>query len=180
MTLVERSTHGVLSIVPSSSTRYRLKILALILALSVYSNSLRERMWLYREAVLHPSKSPWNHLFHFGDPSSFLLMTGLTREAFGMLHDILKPPGHPDLPKQAGRKWSLSSEGQLGLFLFYIGSTMNYKFLCVIFGITPNPCSRILRNMLKLVVRRLHYHPLAKIEFPMPEKMALFASMVQN
>jgi hypothetical protein len=78
-------------------------------------------------------------------------MTGLTREAFGMLHDILKPPGHPDLPKRPGRKWSLSSEGQLGLFLFYIGSTMNYKFLCVIFGITPNPCSRMLRNMLKLV-----------------------------
>ena len=120
-----------LSIMPYSSTHYRLKILVLILALSVYSNSLRERTWLYREAVLHPSKSPWNHLFHFGDPSSFLLMTGLTREAFGMLHDILKPPGHPDLPKRAGRKWSLSSEGQLGLFLFYIGSTMNYKFLCV-------------------------------------------------
>ena len=97
MTLVERST--VLSIVPSSSIRYHVKILALILALSVYSNSLRERTWLYREAVLHPSKSPSNHLFHFGDPSSFLLMTGLTREAFGMLHDILKPPRHPDLPK---------------------------------------------------------------------------------
>ncbi len=164
---------------PYSSTRYRVKLLALVLALSVYSNSIRERTWLYREAVLHPFKSPWNHLFHFGDPSSFLLMTGLTREAFGMLHDIIKPPGHPDLQKRAGRKWSLSSEGQLGLFLFYIGSTMNYKFLCVIFGITPNPCSRMLRNMLKLVVRRLHYHPLAKIEFPSPEKMALFASMVQ-
>jgi len=122
----------------------------------------------------------WNHLFHYGDPSSFLLMTGLTREAFNMLHDLLKPPGHPDLPKRKGRKWSLSSEGQLGLFLFYIGSTMNYKFLCVIFGITPNPCSRMLRNMLKLVVRRLQFHPIARIEFPTPEKMELFASMVKG
>ena len=68
----------------------------------------------------------------------------------------------------------------MGLFLFYIGSTMNYKFLCVIFGITPNPCSRMLRNMLKLVVRRLRFHPIARIKFPMPEKMELFASMVKS
>ena len=115
----------MLSLVPSGTTQYHVKILALVLALCAYSNSIRERMWLYREAILHPSKSLWNHLFHYGDPSSFLLMTGLTREAFGMLHDILKPPGHPSLPKPQGRKWSLSSEGQLGLFLFYIGSTMS-------------------------------------------------------
>ena len=57
---------------------------------------------------------------------------------------------------------------------------MNYEFLCVIFGITPNPCSRMLRNMLKLVVRRLRFHPIARIEFPTPEKMELFASMVKS
>ena len=107
-------------------------------------------------------------------------MTGLTREAFNMLHDILKPPGHPSLPKQKGRKWSLTSEGQLGLFLFYIGSTMNYKYLCLIFGVTPCTCSRMLRNVLKLVVKHLRNHPLAKIQFPTPAKMGLFASMVNN
>ena len=129
------STSRMLSIVSASSTHYRVKILVLILALCVYSNSIRERTWLYREAVLHPSKSPWNHLFHYGDPSSFMLMTGLTREAFNTLHDLLKPPGHPDLPKRKGCKWSLSSEGQLGLFLFYIGSTMNYN-VCVWFFVS--------------------------------------------
>ena len=104
----------------------------------------------------------------------------LTREAFGMLHDILKPPGHPSLPKSKGGKWSLSSVGQLGLFLFYIGSTMNYLFLCVIFGVTPNPCSYMLRNMLKLVVRQLRYHPIARIQYPSPEKMEMFVSMVNS
>ena len=132
------------------------------------------------EAVLLPSKASWNHLLLHGDHSSFLLMTGLTREAFDMLHNILKPPGHPSLPKRKGRKWSLTSEGQLGLFLFYIGSTMNYKYLCLIFGVTPNACSRMLKNMLKLVVTWLRYHPLARIKFPSPEKMELFASMVSN
>ncbi len=107
-------------------------------------------------------------------------MTGLTREAFDMLHDILKPPGHPSLPKRKGRKWSLTLEGHLGLFLFYICSTMNYKYLCLIFGVTPNTCSRMLKNMLKLVVRRLCYHPLVRIKFPSPEKMQLFAAMINN
>jgi hypothetical protein len=61
-----------------------------------------------------------------GDASSFLLLTGLTRKAFSMLHDILKPPGHPALPKK-GCKCSLDSEWHLGLLLFYLGSTMNFK-----------------------------------------------------
>jgi hypothetical protein len=138
------------------------------------------RKWLYHEAVLLPLKTPWNNLLIHGDHSSFLLMTGLTRKAFDMLHSILKLPDHPSLPKHKGHKWSLTSEGQLGLFLFYIGSRMNYKYLCLIFGVTPNTCSRMLKNMLKLVVTQLRYHPLARIEFPSPEKMELFASMVNN
>ena len=97
-----------------------------------------------------------------------------------MLHDILTPPGHPSLPKRKGRKWSLTSEGQLGLFLFYIGSTMNYKYLCLIFGVTPCACLKMLRNVLKLVVKHLRNHPLAKIQFPTPAKMGLFATMVNN
>ena len=57
---------------------------------------------------------------------------------------------------------------------------MNYKYLCLIFGVTPNACSRMLRNMLKLVVRRLRYHSLARIKFPSPDKMQLFAWMINN
>ncbi len=97
-----------------------------------------------------------------------------------MLHNILKPPGHPFLPKRKGRKWSLTSEGLLGLFLFYIGSTMNYKHLCLIFGVTSNARSHKLKNILKLVVTKLCFHPVARIKFPSQEKMELFASMVNN
>ena len=57
---------------------------------------------------------------------------------------------------------------------------MNYKYLCSIFGVTPNACSCMLRNMLKLVVRRLRCHPLARIKFLSPDKMQLFALMINN
>ena len=146
--LSDKSTSRMLTLIPSATTKYGVKILALVLSLCAYSNSMRDRKWLYREAVLLPPKAPWNHILLHGDHSSFLLMAGLTHEAFDMLHNILKPPGHPSLPKYKGRKWSLTSEGQLGLFLFYISSTMNYKYLCLIFGVTPNACSCMLKNML--------------------------------
>ena len=159
---------------------YHFKVFVFILALIIYHNSIRDCNFLLREAILPPSKSPWHYLYHKGDPSSFLFMTGLTQEAFNMLHDIVKPPGHPSLPRRKGRKWSLSSEGQLGLLLFYICSTMNNKYLCLIFGVTPNAWSCILRNRLKIVVPRLRFHPAARIQFPSAEKMQLFASMVCN
>jgi hypothetical protein len=41
-----------------------------------------------------------------------------------------------------GRPRLLGPEGYLGLLLFYLGSTMNYKHLCLVFGITPPVCSR--------------------------------------
>jgi hypothetical protein len=161
-----------------NESSYRLKVLVFILARIVYQNSIRDRNFLLQAAILPPSKSPWHHQYCNGDPLLFLLMTGLTREAFNLLHDIVMPPGHPSLPRRKDRKWSLSSEGQLGLLLFYICSTMNHKYLCLIFGMTPNACSRMLRNMVKLVVRRLRFHSLARIQFPSAEKMQLFASMI--
>ena len=38
----------------------------------------------------------------------------------------------------------------------------------------------MLRNVLKLVVKHLRTHPLAKIQFPTPAKMGVFTSMVNN
>ena len=144
-----------------------------ILTLIIYHNSICDRNFLLRAAILPPSKSPLHYLKHKGDPTSFLFMTGLTQEAFNMLHDIVKPPDHPSFSRRKGRKWSLSSEGQLGLLSFYICSMMNHEYLCLIFGVTPNACSHILRNMLKHVVWSLSFHPAARIRFPSTEKMHL-------
>ncbi len=81
--------------------------------------------------------------------------------------------------RQRGRPRSLSPEGYLGLLLFYLASTMNYKHLCMIFGVTPLVCGRVIRMMLQLIVRRLSDHPIAQVKFPDPVKMRQFADMVQ-
>ncbi len=81
--------------------------------------------------------------------------------------------------RQVGRLRSLRPDGYLGLVLFYFGSTMSYKHLCLIFGITPLVCSRVICYMLRLVVLRLSDHPIAQVRFLDPEKMWQFAEMVQ-
>ncbi len=55
---------------------------------------------------------------------------------------------------------------------------MSIKWLCLIFGITPSPCSCILKKKLCMTVKRLHSHPLASIQFPNEQKMQQFTEMI--
>jgi hypothetical protein len=55
---------------------------------------------------------------------------------------------------------------------------MSNKWLCLIFGITPLPCSRILKMILRMTVKWLRYHPLARVKFPNVEKMQLSSDMI--
>jgi hypothetical protein len=57
---------------------------------------------------------------------------------------------------------------------------MNHKHLCMIFGIVPGVCSKVIRAMLRLAVDRLSDNPIAEVRFPNAEKMRQFAEMVQS
>jgi hypothetical protein len=70
----------------------RIKIMSLTLLLIVYHNSLRGPcLFLLHSLLVLPSASPWRRLLLTSgdDNSSFLLVTGLTREAFNMLLEDL-------------------------------------------------------------------------------------------
>ena len=54
------------------------------------SNSCRNRYKSQRRALLPASISSWQHLYSRGDSSSFVVMTGMDREAFGLLHDVIQ------------------------------------------------------------------------------------------
>ncbi len=56
---------------------------------------------------------------------------------------------------------------------------MNYKHLCLIFGITPSVCSRGINRMLKKIVHALMDHPFAQVKFPDGDKMREYAAMVE-
>ena len=121
----------------TNEVQRRIKIVSLVLLLIVYHNSLcGPCLFLLRSLLVLPSASPWRRLLltSGNDNSSFLLVTGLTQEAFNMLLEHLfdmqchwrcqtyrrKRRGGPPL---------LAHEDQLGLILFNFGSTMQMKFL---------------------------------------------------
>ena len=108
----------------TSSRRRHILFLVLIIALVEYHNNIRERCALLRPAILHPTRSPWRRLMDYGDASSFLLLTGITREAFYILHDILLPPRPEHLPKRRGRKWSLPPDVMIATMI----KLMKYYF----------------------------------------------------
>ena len=162
----------------STAQRQKIRLILFLILLACYHNSLRVRSYLTRAALVSPDVSPWRKLYDDGDESSFLHVTGLTRDAFNALFHIVIPPGHYIRRRRRGRPWSLPPDGMLGLLMCYLGSQMSNKWLCLIFGITPSPCSRILRRMLRMTVKRLRYHPLARVEFPNEARMRLYSDMV--
>lgn len=58
-------------------------------------------------------------------------MTGFSREVFALLH----MEGPEDREGLSGGKSNPCRAAKLGLFLFFVGSRMGFKHLCLIFGI---------------------------------------------
>ncbi len=129
--------------------------------------------------IVHPCQLLWQTLHENANASSFLHMTGLIQRAFVMLLDYIFDLEEIAHHRAFGRPRLLTHEGYLGLLLFYLGSTMNYKHICLIFGITPSVCSHLVNWMLKKVVWLLRGHPFTRVQFPNREKMREFTNMVK-
>ena len=101
--------------------------------------------------MLLPHVSPWDRLLNNGDDGLFLEMTGFSRPAFNELRSVLildeeniRRPGRPQL---------LDTTGQLGLYLFYVGSQMKSKQLCLLFGVVPSAANLVILRMMSLICR---------------------------
>ncbi len=130
----------------SAQQKWSINVLMVLVLLACYHNNIHVHSYLLRAALVPPSLSPWRKLYDEGDSSSFLHVTGLMREAFNCLLYVVIPPSHTMRRRRRGRPWSLTPDGMLGLLLYYLGSQMTLKWLCLIFGINPMPCSRILKK----------------------------------
>jgi hypothetical protein len=113
------------------------------------------------------------------DVLSFLHMTGLNRHAFWCLFWYLFDDDEIVTCCRRERPCLLGTDGYLGLLLFYLGSTMNCKHLCLIFGLAPTVCKKVINWMLWKAVTLLTDHPFAKVRFPDDAKMRGFANIVK-
>jgi hypothetical protein len=152
-----------------------LQRILLVILLMQYHNSIRDPYYLLRPAIVDPRKSPWKKLYENADATSFLHMTGLTREAFWALLDYIFDVEDIVLCCRHGQPCSMGPDGYLGLLLFYLGSTVNNEHLCLIFELTPSDCSRAINWMLQKTVRLLNNDPFAKAKFRSNAKMREFA-----
>jgi hypothetical protein len=136
-------------------------------------NSSRKRKCLTRSGLLQPNASAWVKLFQGGDNSFFLTITGFTRPVFQHLKSILFP--EMDLPK-CGRP---TEDDRLGIFLVYLGSSMQTKWISMIFGACPSTVSEVIDKMPLKVVMFFKYHIHARIKFPDDQKMVEYSRLVQ-
>ncbi len=81
--------------------------------------------------------------------------------------------------RRRGWPCSLGHGRYLGLLLFCLGSTMQYKHLCLIFGLTMSVCGRAINWMLRWMVRLLNGILFAKVKFPDNVKMREYADVIQ-
>jgi hypothetical protein len=161
-------------------------VVAFVSATVVY-NSIRPggRHTLLRRALLHPTLSPWRRLLNNADEGSFLEMTGFNFQSFRDLVNLIATEdellqaqgrGRPKL----GRPKFLGIEDEVGLYLFFVNSTLRAKHLSMLFGILPNTVSTTIRRMMSRIVRALKRDEHAKIKFPDADEMAMFAELVRN
>lgn len=150
--------------------------LCILYAAIIYYNRRRNNAKVTRSALLGPKFAPWYRLLNFGDDLSFLTLTGLTRFAFMELEAAVSH----GLPERTGRPPQLDFRGQLGLYLFFLGSRMPLKHLCMLFGVVPSTASVFINRFIRLVPRKLRRNDRAAVRFPSPERMAELARLVQQ
>ena len=111
--------------------------LLLILLIVVTVNNSRNRHRLTRSALVHPSLSSWIQLLRNADDSSFLTVTGFSRFVFVELERALFPLEDVVASgMKRGRPEILDNKGKLGLYLLFVTSRMEIKFLCLLIMIT--------------------------------------------
>ena len=82
--------------------------------------------------------------------------------------------------RRVGRPSSIDNRGKLGLYLFFVGSRMSVKHLCLIFGIVPTSACVYINEMIKLVVRKLKKNPVSAIRYPTEDKLREWAALVHH
>ncbi|KAJ1415732.1 hypothetical protein B484DRAFT_297350, partial [Ochromonadaceae sp. CCMP2298] len=137
--------------------------------------SQRTRHKLLRAGILPPRLSSWAQLLNYGDTVSFLDVTGFTRHAFMALETALL---RVHTVPVKGSAPALNFRGQIGLYLFYLGSRMNLKHLCLLFGIFPPTASEIILKMMTIVVQGLSDDRHGRVKWPTEVEMEEYAQMV--
>ena len=93
------------------------------------------------------------------------------------LEEDLFPP-HRIASLTRGLPSSLDRRDKIGLYLIFVGSRMQIKYLCLIL-VLSHICSEYITEMMRIVCKRLKRNKYAKIKFPTEEEKRDYASIVE-
>ena len=156
-------------------------VVAVVGSVIVYNNArLNRRSVLHRIALVNPTMSPWMRLLNNADEDSFLEITGFNFDGFRTLVAVVAATYEQNrTPRRRGRPPLLDMQSQVGLYIFYVGSSMKAKHLALLFGVLPNTVTAIINNMSKLIVKSLQHHPAARIQFPNIQEIQQLCELVR-
>jgi hypothetical protein len=124
-------THGAalfFAFIDDDDNQRRLRQTPLIILLLQYHNNIQDCHYLLRSAIVQPQESPWRSIYINADETSFLHLTGLSRNSFAILLDYLFDLEDIARHRRRGRPCSLYPDD----YLFYLGSTMNYLIIVTV------------------------------------------------
>ena len=112
-------------------------VIAVVICAIIAYNSIRAggRHVLKRNALVNPRFSPWKRLLNCGDEGSFIEMTGLNFDAFRDLVNLVATEDELLRRRRVGRPKHQDIQDEIGLYLFFVNSTMRAKHLAMLFGI---------------------------------------------
>jgi hypothetical protein len=156
-------------------------VVAFVESVIIYNNArLNPKSVLHRHALVHPRFSPWMRLLNCGDEESFLELTGFSFQGFRDLVLLVATEDERLRIRRRGRPRLLDIHSQVGLYLFYVGSTMKAKHLALIFGVLPNTVTATIKKMARRLVLALQHQQAAKIKFPTVEEIQDLCEMVRH
>lgn len=145
------------------------------------SNLMHTRSYLRRAALVDPELSPWRKLFESMDDSSFLRITGFNYPAFRELsNSIFTDTARLREQTRTGRRSNLCLDDKLGLYLLWVGSSMSYKQIALLFGVLEQTVSTTVIYMMKLILKKLKRHHAAAIRKPTENEMSEWADIVNR
>ena len=124
---------------------HRLSKLKLLLLCKREKQLRKKRSYLTRQCLKHPRVSDWNYFYKTATDTNFRKVTTLNRAAFEDMVKIFRKHYKINLGQRGGRPSSLTTHHSvLGCLLSFYADTMSHKSVCLMFGITPTTCSRVL------------------------------------
>jgi hypothetical protein len=157
-----------------------LKLYAVFLFIQLYNNA-KPRYKLGREAIVDVEDSAWRKLLESRNENSFLKMTGFTYAAFDELVRLVRAhrgEAEEEVGVKRGRRKLFTTEDEVGLYLFFICSTLDFNHLSMLFGTSPTLTNDTVNRYIVLMPQVLRDHPAARILFPSQAELANYAAMV--